>query len=73
LNEGFATYVSYIGVESVQPEWKIVSDNLVQFYRDIDGISFALNQFIKCINKTTSTVSVINSLGVLALYILDQS
>jgi len=46
LNEGFATFVSYIGVESVQPEWKIVSGNLIQFYRDNDGISFALNKLI---------------------------
>jgi len=72
LNEGFATYVSYIGVESVQPEWKIVSGNLIQFYRDNDGISFALNKLIIWVNKTTSTFSVINNLCVLTLYILDQ-
>lgn len=25
LNEGFASYVEYIGVERVHPEWKIVN------------------------------------------------
>ena len=26
LNEGFATFVEYVGMDKIAPEWKVVSD-----------------------------------------------
>ncbi|XP_042891875.1 aminopeptidase N-like [Penaeus japonicus] len=38
LNEGFATYISYLGVNQVEPAWKVMETTLVQTVHKVFGL-----------------------------------
>lgn len=42
LNEGFATYVSYLGSNYTQPEWGLVSSSSDQSWRKLLHVSHPL-------------------------------
>lgn len=51
LNEGFATYVSYLGANFAEPNWNMVSfvfswTPLVEIYANLPGLTTVLNAII---------------------------
>ncbi|XP_063590569.1 aminopeptidase N-like [Penaeus indicus] len=38
LNEGFATYISYLGVDHVEPTWKVMETTLVEIVHNVFGL-----------------------------------
>jgi len=43
LNEGFATYMSYVGVDNVRPEWKIWNRFVIDELHDVLGLDSLKN------------------------------